>query len=100
MYLNGLGTEKDDRKAINWFGKAAKKGYGVAQFRVGEMYAAGLGVKQDDVKALAWLTIALEKGVTEAKSVLDTVADDLNPEQLAEARNLAETYRNLYRGRQ
>jgi TPR repeat protein len=100
LYLNGLGTEKDDRKAINWFGKAAKKGYGAAQFRVGEMYAAGLGVKQDDVKAIAWLTIALEQGITEAKSVLDTVADNLNPEQLEEARNLAGSYRNLYRGRQ
>jgi TPR repeat protein len=100
MYFNGLGTEKDERKAINWFGKAAKKGLNTAQFRVGEMYAAGLGVQQNDVKAYAWLSVALEQGLSETRAVLDTVTARLNPEQLAEAQELAESYRNLYARKQ
>jgi len=96
LYLNGLGTEKDERKAINWFGRSAKKGFVNAQYRVGEMYAAGLGVQQDYIKAYAWLSIALEQGITDAKSALDMVSSQLDPEQLKTAQILADSYRDQY----
>lgn len=96
LYLNGLGTEKDERKAVNWFGRSAKKGYVNAQYRVGELYAAGLGIQQDYIKAYAWLSIALEQGITDAKSALDMVISQLDPEQLKTAQILAGSYRDQY----
>lgn len=63
MVLAGLGCEKDEGQAQEWFRKAfsafcakepteEKPGY--LRYRIGKLYAFGYGVDQDDQKAAKW----------------------------------------------
>lgn len=63
MYLSGLGCEKDEGQAQEWFAKAyrafveeearaVEKDY--LQYRIGKLFSFGYGVEQDDGKAAAW----------------------------------------------
>lgn len=73
MYLSGLGCEKDEEQAQEWFAKAyrafveeearaVKKDY--LQYRIGKLFSLGYGVGQDYEKAAAWY----EKAVAENNS--------------------------------
>ena len=55
---------------------------------LGVMYADGLGTPKDRIKAYMWLSISAATGEEAAASKLDTVAQDLTPEQIAEAQRL------------
>lgn len=70
MYLSGLGCEKNEEQAQEWFAKAyhafiaeeskvKKKDY--LQYRIGKLFSFGYGVEQDYLKAAGWY----EKAVTE-----------------------------------
>ena len=70
MYLLGLGCEKDEEQAQEWFLKAywsfiakeasaEKKGY--LQYRIGKLFSFGYGVEQDYEQAAEWY----KKAVTE-----------------------------------
>lgn len=70
MYLSGLGCEKNEEQAQEWFTKAyhafiaeeskvKKKDY--LQYRIGKLFSFGYGVEQDYLKAAEWY----EKAVTE-----------------------------------
>lgn len=41
MYFDGQGVEQDRCLATLWFDKAARRGHGQAQFRMGEAYIWG-----------------------------------------------------------
>ncbi len=47
MYEAGLGVEKSDEKAIEWYGKASGQGHAGAQRNLGLMYVFGKGIKAD-----------------------------------------------------
>jgi TPR repeat protein len=49
------------------FISAAKQGYSVAQFQLGDMYHDGEGVSQDYKEAARWLRKAAEQGVVNAQ---------------------------------
>lgn len=57
-----LFDEKDYKKAIHWYDKSAKQGYGSAYNDLGYMYLEGEGVKKDYEKALNYYMKALELG--------------------------------------
>lgn len=70
MFLSGLGCEKSEEEAQEWFekaycafirkeGKTEKPGY--LRYRIGKLYSFGHGVEQDYMKAAAWY----EKAVAE-----------------------------------
>lgn len=70
MYLSGLGCEKNEEQAQEWFAKAyhafiaeeskvKKKDY--LQYRIGKLFSFGYGMEQDYMKAAEWY----EKAVTE-----------------------------------
>ncbi len=70
MYLSGLGCEKDEEQALEWFGKTYEAfiveetksdNPGYLQYRIGKLYSFGYGVEQDYLKAAGWY----EKAVTE-----------------------------------
>ncbi len=44
MYEYGLGVQKDDVKAFEWYSKAAAQGYAPAQNNLGIMYEYGRSV--------------------------------------------------------
>lgn len=71
MYLSGLGCDKDENLAQEWFQKAyhaflreeaaaEKKDY--LQYRIGKLYSFGYGVEQDYGEAAEWYEKAVAEG--------------------------------------
>ena len=71
MVLAGLGCEKEEEQAQEWFRKAfsafcarepkeEKPGY--LRYRIGKMYAFGYGVDQDYLKAAKWYEKSVAEG--------------------------------------
>ena len=66
MYENGIGGDKNDTKAFEWYKAAAEQNHADAKFCVGMMYHSGNGVKQDFAKAIEWLESAAKQGHDDA----------------------------------
>jgi TPR repeat protein len=66
MYEYGKGIEQDYEKAVQWYKKAAEKGYARAEYNLGVMFEHGKGVEQDYEKAVQWYMKAEEKGYASA----------------------------------
>lgn len=60
-YENGNGVEKNINKAIEWYTKAAEKGYVDSQYKLGEMYNYWKTIKNLN-KAIYWYSKAAEQG--------------------------------------
>lgn len=78
MYADGLGRERDETLAQEWYGKTLNafltietaKPNRYAEYRIGKMYAAGLGTEQDLPAAVEWLSKAAEAGQVSAQYAL------------------------------
>jgi TPR repeat protein len=62
MLFFGLGMERDDAKAVSWYGLAAQAGNTEAQYRLGYLYATGQGVAYDAAAAERYWLAAANKG--------------------------------------
>lgn len=62
MYVNGLGTERNEKKALDCFKKAASIGDAVACFWLGSMYFDGKGTSINEAEGFKWTQKAAEKG--------------------------------------
>ena len=67
---------------------------------LGSIHAEGLGVQQDYVEAYKWLTLSLEESTDkqnpffkQAADLRDSIAKNMNPQQIAEARRRAGDWR-------
>jgi TPR repeat protein len=67
LYQNGLGVEKDIKKAIYWLEKAAEQGLKEAESYLGHLYLDGKVVEKDVDKAEKWLLSAAKHGEREAQ---------------------------------
>ncbi|WJH42091.1 sel1 repeat family protein [Aliirhizobium terrae] len=65
-YRDGLGTQPDVNKALNWFEKAAAEGDDTAAFNIGAIYDEGQLLPADDQTAVAWYDLAAQRGNTDA----------------------------------
>jgi len=88
LYSEGDGTRKDMDKAVEWFTSAARAGHPNAAFILATMYKDGDNVKRDRVQAHAWASMALKNEYQDAVETLEELEDDMNGEQLAQARRL------------
>ena len=71
MYVDGLGVKaKNNKLAMQWYRKAADKGYPPAIYSVGAMYANGFGIRQDYKQARQWFMKAAKLGFPRAKQAL------------------------------
>jgi TPR repeat protein len=57
------------------------------------MYGVGRGVPQDDVMAYVWINLAAAQGNEVARTNLDIAANQMTPDQLAEAQRLAREWK-------
>jgi len=89
MCHNGEGVAQDDAEAVKWYRKAAKQGQANAQYNLGFMYEDGKRVTQDHVQPLMWYTIAAAQGNELARKLRDSLAEEMTPEQIAQAQRLA-----------
>src|SRR6266540_1931365 len=61
-YQNGMGIEKDEIKAFEYYKKSAEKGYVEAQFQLGCCYYEGIGTEVNKDWAFDLYKVAAEKG--------------------------------------
>ncbi|MCD7741524.1 MAG: relaxase MobL [Ruminococcus sp.] len=61
MYCYGLGTQKDEKEAFDWFQKSAKAGNKFAQFSLANMYYYGSGVDKNLSEAFNWYSKAAKQ---------------------------------------
>ena len=73
LYAQGLGLERNDKIAFEWYRKSAEGGYAPAQFNFGTAYANGLGVEADDALAAKWWQAAANQGHLQAQYNLATL---------------------------
>jgi len=77
MYARGVGVDKNDDQAINWFRRAAIGVHGetdpaaAAELAVAKSYAEGIGVKPDQAESLKWFRRAADGGSKEATVELE-----------------------------
>jgi TPR repeat protein len=76
--------------AIQVFRVMAAQGDAKAQHLVGMMYHKGEGVARNSVRAFAWFSLAAAHGDRDAKAKLRDVSKTLTPEELAQAREMAQ----------
>jgi TPR repeat protein len=85
--------------AIQVFRAMAEQGNADAQGLLGAMYRRGQGVRRNSVRAFVWFTRAAARGNSKAKTELHEVSQTMAPEELAQAKEMAEAceasnYRN------
>jgi TPR repeat protein len=100
LYANGRGMPQDYRQSAKWYRNAAEQGHAAAQLNLGAMYANGQGVPRDYVEAHKWFTLAasnLPASQSEFREIAindrDLAAQKMTPAQIAEAQNLAKTWK-------
>ena len=73
-YIDGVGVKQSDKKAIELFEMAAKRGDATAQFCLGLYYDEGKrGVTQSTTSAIEFYTLAAAQGFVRAQSSLGTI---------------------------
>ncbi len=86
---------QDDTHAQEWLLKAAAQGDKGAQVTLGFLYDMGRGVSQDYVQAHMWVNLAAAQGQEEAVAMRDEIAQEMTPEQIAEAQRLAREWKPI-----
>ena len=89
MYQQGDGVPQDYAEAVNWYRMAAKQGEAWAQNSLGVMYGKGEGVPQNFTNAYILFNLAAAQGNENARKHREIAAEELTPDQLAEARSLS-----------
>jgi len=94
MYAMGLGVERDDRRAFEWYLRAAMKGHPGAQSGIGWYYEVGRGMPAPDlVRAYMWYVLSAIGGDPDAADSQEEVVKKMTTEQIAQAHDLIEDYR-------
>jgi TPR repeat protein len=71
IYLDGIGTAKDPRRALPWLNLAANKGQYRAQALLGQMLCSGEHVIRQRARGLMWLTLARDNAGAGDKRIAD-----------------------------
>ncbi len=79
----------DYETALSEWRPLAEAGIAEAQSWLGIMYANGQGVPQDYVQAHMWYSLAALRGDVQAKKNRELLAEEMSPDQIAEAARLA-----------
>ena len=70
-YRKGLGVKQSDKKAVELYEMAAKRGHATAQANLGLFYDQGCyGLTQSDQRAIEYYTLAANQGQPDAQTSL------------------------------
>ena len=69
-YINGLGVERNDSRALKLFERSALQGDAIAQYHVGTMYLNGIGCEADSERGLYWLYMSSRHGMALAVNTI------------------------------
>jgi hypothetical protein len=94
MYAMGLGVERDEIRAFDWYLRSAMKGHPGAQSGVGWYYEVGIGMPAPDlVRAYAWFVLSAIGGDPDAAISQEEVVKKMTKEQIEKAHLLIDDYR-------
>lgn len=94
MYALGLGVERDDVRAFEWYLRASLKGHPGAQSGIGWYYEVGRGVPAPDlVRAYMWYTLSAIGGDPDAAISLEEVVKKMTKAQIDKAHILVNDYK-------
>lgn len=94
MYAMGLGVERDDRRAFEWYLRSSMKGHPGAQSGIGWYYETGRGLTAPDlVRAYLWYTLSSIGGDPDAKISLEELVKRMELQDILEAKELVADYR-------
>jgi len=94
MYALGLGVERDDERAFEWYLRASMKGHPGAQSGIGWYYELGRGLPAPDlVRAYLWYALSAIGGDVDAPDSLEELTPRMTQEQRARAQVLVDDYR-------
>ena len=93
LYFNGEGVPKDYQQALRWFRLAADQGEALAQTKIAIMYDEGQGMPKNIVQAYKWYSLAATNGDKSAPLLLNLLANEMTPAQIAEAQKLAQEWK-------
>jgi TPR repeat protein len=94
MYALGLGVERDDERAFEWYLRASMKGHPGAQSGIGWYYELGRGMPAPDlVRAYLWYALSAIGGDIDAPDSLEKLTPRMSAEQRARAEVLVDDYR-------
>lgn len=99
MFGNGLGVVQNYAEAMKWYRRAAKQGHAAAQHYIGVLYENGQGVARNYVAAYKWYSIAGVNGGEAGYKNRDILAEQMLPNQIAEALRLAQEWLANYGGK-
>lgn len=95
LYAMGLGVERDDRRAFEWYLRSAMKGHAGAQSGIGWYYEVGRGLQEIDlVRAYMWYTLSAIGGDPDALISQEEIVKKMDQQQIDDALELVDDYRS------
>jgi len=94
MYAMGLGVERDDVRAFEWYLRSSLKGHPGAQSGIGWYYEVGRGTSVDLVRAYMWYTLSAIGGDPDAAISLEEVVKKMTAEEIEKAHILVDDYKS------
>ena len=93
LLVYARGGPQDYKMAVYWLRLSANQGNDLAQRKLGLMYERGDGVQQDYVRAYMWYSLGAANGVEAGARLRDAIAKRMDPDQIAEAQQLAREWK-------
>ncbi|SDY75564.1 hypothetical protein SAMN05444004_10356 [Jannaschia faecimaris] len=94
MYALGLGVDRDEIRAFEWYLRAAMKGHPGAQSGVGWYYEVGLGMPASDlIRAYMWYALSAIGGDPDAAISQEEVVKKMTRAQIVKAHELIDDYK-------
>ena len=95
MYAMGLGVERDDMRAFDWYLRSSMKGHPGAQSGVGWYYEIGRGMPAPDlIRAYTWYVLSAIGGDPDAAISQEEVIKKMTSEQIEKAHILINDYKS------
>ena len=95
LYAMGLGVDRDDRRAFEWYLRSAMKGHAGAQSGIGWYYEVGRGLPAIDlVRAYMWYTLSAIGGDPDALISQEEIVKKMDQQQIDDALELVDDYRS------
>lgn len=96
MHANGWGVVMNDVEAGKYYLLAANSGFIPAIKSIAGLCHSGMGVEQNIVEAYMWFSIAAELGDFNSEYKRDQVGDELSPDELLDAQQMATRWLNKH----
>ncbi len=102
LYAGGLGVPQDEAEAVKWATRAAEQDYADAQYHLGCLLSSGTAgeASTNKVAACFWFTLAAADGHQESEDLLNTLKQQLTPQQAEDVKQQAEQWKRKTPGRE